>query len=354
MGLRPWEARSLRINGQRIHVRIAGSSGPTVVLCHGFPGSWYSWRHQMYALADAGYRAVAIDMRGYGCSSKPIDKSAYRVLELVEDCVGVVQALNEPTAVIVGHDYGAIVAWTAAWTRPELFRGVVGMSVPFGGRGLAALPGSPFGELRPSQAYRAMAGPHKLHYREYFALPGDFAAREVEEDLRGWLTSWLYSLSADRPLPPEFAGVDLTALSDDRLLYFVRYAMCFPRGERFGGLLEQPDALPTWLDQDDLDIYVAELERGGVVAPLSYYTNCDLDWECLGRFEGKPLTVPALFIGGDRDVVTISTQEASRRAGEHVPDLRGSVIVPGCGHWIQQEQPVIVNKELVAFLDGLL
>ena len=347
------ESRTVRSNGLRIHLRIAGSSGPMVLLCHGFPESWYSWRHQLDALASAGYRAVAIDMPGYGRSSKPTDAAAYRMTELVEDCVGVVQALGESTAVIVGHDLGAPVAWTAAWTRPDVFRAVVGLSVPFGARGLACLPGDPFGAVRPSVAHRELAGHDLLFYQEYFALPGGVAAREAEEDLRAWLTGGLYSLSADRPLPPELAGVDLTTLPEDMLREFVRGAMCVPRGGGFAGLLEQPETLPAWLGEDDLDFYVAELEYSGLNNPLNYYRTSDVDWEILGQYQGKPVTVPALFIGGDRDVVTIWSQEAIARAREQIPDLRGSVIVPNCGHWIMQEQPDAVNKELLTFLQGL-
>jgi pimeloyl-ACP methyl ester carboxylesterase len=143
-----------------------------VLLCHGFPESWYSWRHQLDALAAAGYRAVAMDMRGYGRSSKPADVAAYRITELVGDCVGVVEALGESTAVIVGHDYGAAVAWTAAWTRPDVFTAVAGLSQPFGGRGLAALPGSPFGEVRPGVAHRELAGPDMLFYKNISPFPG--------------------------------------------------------------------------------------------------------------------------------------------------------------------------------------
>jgi pimeloyl-ACP methyl ester carboxylesterase len=348
-----WKSRTVRSNGQRIHLRIAGSSGPVVVLCHGFPESWYSWRHQLDALAAAGYRAVAMDMRGYGRSSKPAEVDAYRITELVGDCAGVVHALGEPTAVIVGHDVGAPVAWTAAWTRPDVFRAVVGLSVPFGGRGLAALPGDPFGDVRPSVAHRELAGPGMLFYQEYFSLPGGVAAREAEADLRTWLTGGLYSLSADRPLPPELAGVDLTSLPEDMVREFVRGAMCVPRAGSFAGLLQQPQRLPAWLGEDVLDFYVAELEYSGLTGPLSFYRNADLDWEILGQYQGTPVTVPALFIGGDRDVVTIWSQQAIARATEWVPDLRGSVIVPDCGHWIQQEQPHAVNKELLAFLQAL-
>ncbi len=302
-----------------------------VLLCHGFPESWYSWRHQLDALASAGYRAVAIDMPGYGRSSKPTDVAAYRITELVEDCVGVVEALGESTAVIVGHDLGAPVAWTAAWTRPGVFRAVVGLSVPFGARGLACLPGDPFGDVRPRVAHRELAGSDLSFYQEYFALPGGVAAREAEQDLRAWLTAGLYSLSADRPLPPELAGVDLTTLPEDMLREFVRGAMCVPRGETFAGLLEQPEKLPAWLGEDALDLYVTELEYSGLTAPLNYYRVSELDWEILGQFQGEPVTVLALFIGGDRDVVTIWSQQAIARAKEAVPGLRGSIIVPTAG-----------------------
>ncbi|MDM0037403.1 alpha/beta hydrolase [Variovorax sp. J22G21] len=353
MSIADWESRSVQSNGQRIRLKIAGSSGPMVLLCHGFPESSYSWRHQLDALAAAGYRAVAMDMRGYGRSSKPAEAVAYRITELVADCVGVVEALGESSAVIVGHDLGAPVAWTAAWTRPDIFRAVVGLSVPFGARGLACLPGNPFGELRPSVANRQLAGPDSMFYHEYFSLPGDIAAREAERDLRSWLTSAFYTLSADRPLPPELAGVDLTRLPEDMLRDFVRAVMSVPRSGTFNALLEQPEKLPAWLSEDILDVCLAELEYSGLTGPLNYYRNSDLDWEILGQHQGKPIEVPALYIGGDRDIVTIWSQQAIARAPEVLMDLRGSIIIPNCGHWIQQEQPLAVNRELLAFLQAL-
>ncbi|WP_408899994.1 alpha/beta fold hydrolase [Oleomonas cavernae] len=324
-----------------------------MLLCHGFPESWYSWRHQLAALAAAGYRAVAMDMVGYGRSSKPSDPAAYGMTELVATCVGTVEALGESTAVIVGHDFGAPVAWTAAWTRPEVFTAVVGMSVPFGARGLGCLPGSPFGEIRPSEAAAQLAGPDRMFYHEYFGLHSEQAAEEADRDLRSWLTSAFYTLSADRPAPPELAGVDLTKLPEAMLREFVGAAMSVPRTQGMRSLLELPETLPTWLDKDALDYFVAEFEYGGLAGPLNYYKNGDRDWEILGQYQGKPLTVPALFIGGDRDIVTIWSQEAIVRAAEVITDLRGTVIIPNCGHWIQQEQPVAANRALIGFLQSL-
>lgn len=326
-----FESRTVQANGQRIHLEIAGSAGPLVLLCHGCPESWRSWRHQLPALAAAGYRAVAMDMRGYGRSSKPVEVAAYRITEVVADCVGVVGALDESMAVIVGHDWGAPVAWTAAWIHPEVFRAVAGLSVPFGGRGLFALPGDPFGAVRPSVTHRKLCGPDLLFYQEYFSLPGGVTERHAETDLRSWLTSLLYGGSADSPLPHD---------------------MCVPRST-IGGQLPLPDKLPPWLSEEDLEFYVAELEHSGLTGGLNYYRNLDLDWELLAGYQDRPVTVPSLFIGGDRDIVTNWAQEAIRRAGEKLTDLRGTVIIPNCGHWIQQEQPSATNTALLEFLDGL-
>ena len=348
-----WESRIVRANGQRIHLKLAGTSGPLVLLCHGFPESWYSWRHQLRALSAAGYRVAAMDMRGYGRTSKPVEVEAYRITELVADCVGVVEALGESTANIVGHDWGAPVAWTAAWTRPETFTAVAGLSVPFGGRGLVALPGDPFGHVRPSVAHRELAGEDRLFYQEYFCLPGDVAGREAEEDIRGWLRDVMYSLSADAPLPPEMAGADLTKLPLEALPGFIQAAMCVPNGGRFGDLTQHPEKLPAWLDESDLDVLAGELEYSGITGGLNYYRNIEVDWEILESYQDRPLTAPSLFVGGDRDVATIWGQEAITRAPEMLTNLRGSTVLHDCGHWIQQEKPEETNAALLEFLGGL-
>lgn len=345
--------RTVRANGQRIHLHIAGADGPLVLLCHGFPESAFSWRHQLDALAAAGYRAVAMDMRGYGRSSKPSDPGAYSVLDLVGDCVGVVEALGEEAAVIVGHDFGAPVAWTAAWTRPDVFPAVVGLGMPFGGRGLAALPGDPFGSVRPSEHHRALAGPDHVFYQDYFSQPGEVALSEIEKDLRAWLISTMYTLSADAPRPPELDAVNLMALPEELVVAIVRASMCIPHGESFAARLLLPESLPAWLPQSDLDFMVAELEQTGLRAPLAWYGHADADWAALADHADQPLTVPALFIAGDRDITSVWSQEAAARAHERVTDLRGSVIIEDCGHWMQIEKPESVNEELLTFLQSL-
>lgn len=346
------ESVVVEANGQRIHYVTKGE-GPLVLLVHGFPESWYSWRHQIGALAEAGYRVVAPDGRGYGRSSKPTAVSDYRITELVADLVGIVEALGETRAVVVGHDWGALVAWTAAWTRPDVFRAVAGLSVPFGGRGPMALPTDPLGARRPSDVGREIAGEGKAFYHEHFSDPSR-GEREFEADPRRWLRGGMFSLSASVPLPPEAQGVDLTTLPVEAIVPFLRESgMCVPEGTRMIDGMAVPDVLPGWLTEADLDHYVGEFERSGFFGPLSYYRCLDLDWELLAGFEGRPVTVPALYLSGDRDVVTIWGQEAIALFPETVPELHRATVLEDCGHWTQQERPAEATAALLDFLRAL-
>ena len=346
-------SKTIHVGDQRVHLHIADAPGSLVLLCHGFPESWHSWRRQMPVLQAAGYRAVAMDMRGFGRSGKPVEASAYRLTEFVADCVGVVQQLGEENAIIVGHDIGAPVAWTAAWTRPDVFRAVVGMSVPFSGRGLTAMPGSPFGELHPYEARDRVIGTDRIFYSDYFSAPGGAAAGEAERNLRDWLLGTIYSLSADSPRPPGLDGLDLMQLSEDQVRTFLRGTMTVPRSGGIEGMISVPDTLPAWLDPDDFDKLIAEFEYSGLQAPMNIYKNFAVNYEGLSQYHGRPITMPSLFIGGDRDVNAVWGQEAIRRAPEHLLDLRGRIIIPDCGHWLQQEKPEAVNEALLAFLRSL-
>ena len=337
----------LRVNGIRIHAAECGE-GPLVLLVHGFPELWYSWRHQLPALAAAGFRAVAIDQRGYGMSSKLWDPAAYRIGELVSDVRAVVGALGERKAVIVGHDWGAPVAWTAAWLHPDTFRAVAGVSVPFGGRALVPLPGSPFGEVRPSEIHRRIAGEGRDFYQDYFATLGP-VIREIEEDVRGWLRDAVYSFSGEPPLPREL--MDLAA--KDPVGAIRLSPACIPHGKRMRDSFLTPERMPEWFTERDLDFFASEFERTGFAGGLSYYRSIEASWEELEPMTGKPLTVPALFIGAERDVATMWGAEAIARAAEHMPRYAGTLIIPGCGHWIQQERPQETNRALIDFLHGL-
>ncbi|MEV7194159.1 alpha/beta hydrolase [Streptomyces sp. NPDC093510] len=307
----------------RTHL-VEQGTGPLVLLVHGFPESWYSWRHQLPVLAAAGYRAVAVDVRGYGRSSKPEDTSAYRMLELVEDSAAVVRALGEETAVIVGHDWGATVAAHSALVRPDVFRAV----------GLLSVPYTPPGGPRPSEVFAGMGGDEEF-YVSYFQEPGR-AEAEIEPDVRGWLAGFYAALSGDTmPGPdapdPHFAGRG--GRLRDR----------FPAGP-----------LPGWLDERDLDVYAGEFERTGLTGALSRYRNMDRDWEDLTpRFAGAPITQPSLFIGGALDASTTWLADAIAAYPHTLPGLSSSHILDGCGHWLQQERPTEVNRLLIDWLAAL-
>jgi pimeloyl-ACP methyl ester carboxylesterase len=314
--------RIIPVNGIRLHTVEAGE-GPLVLLVHGFPESWYSYRHQLPVLSAAGYRAVAIDVRGYGRSSAPVAIEDYRMIRMVADNVALVAALGEQQAVVVGHDWGAPIAWNSALIRPDIFRAVAGLSVPF----------APAGDTRPSDAFRAMGGDEEF-YIEYFQRPGR-AEVELDEDVRRWLLGFYFTASGDAPPPNEgtVATIPHGAAMRDRFAY--------------------PHPMPTWLSEDDLDFYTGEFERTGFTGGLNRYRNVDRDWEDLSVFRGRPIEVPALFVGGDRDGPTIWGMRSIERFGETLPKLHRSIILPGCGHWTQQERPSEVNEALLEFLAAL-
>jgi pimeloyl-ACP methyl ester carboxylesterase len=306
----------------RIHL-VEQGSGPLVLLVHGFPESWYSWRHQLPALAAAGFRAVAVDVRGYGRSSKPAATDAYRMLDLVDDNAAVVQALGERSAVIVGHDWGATIAANSALLRPDVFRAV----------GLLSVPYTPRGGPRPGDVFARMGGEEEF-YVSYFQQPGR-AEAEIEPDVRGWLAGFYAALSADTmPAPgapdPHFVSRGGTLRAR------------FPTG-----------TLPGWLGEDDLDVYAGEFERTGLGPALNRYRNMDRDWDDLAAFDGAPLTQPSLFIGGALDASTVWMADAIDAYPTTLPGLVSSHLLDGCGHWIQQERPTEVNRLLTGWLAAL-
>lgn len=312
------------VNGIRIH-SVEHGEGPLVLMVHGFPESWYSYRHQLRAVAAAGYRAVAIDVRGYGRSSAPLAIEAYRMMCHVGDNVDLVHALGETTAVIVGHDWGAPIAWNSALLRPDVFRGVVGISVPYSAPGLD----------RPTKVFRMMAGAEEF-YIEYFQQPGR-AEAEVELDVRKWLLGFYHSASGDAlPMLPGNGSMATVA-----------------PGTMMSSRFSYPDAMPTWLTEDDLDFYAEEFERTGLTGGFNRYRNVDRDWEDLSALRGRVIEVPAMFIGGDKDGPTMWGAASIAKFNVTLPKLYKSIILAGCGHWVQQERPKEVNASLIEFLDQL-
>jgi pimeloyl-ACP methyl ester carboxylesterase len=312
--------RFIETNGIRMHIAEAGA-GPLVLLCHGFPESWYSWRHQLPALAAAGFHAVAPDMRGYGRTDRPDAIDQYTLLHLVGDMVGLLDALGVATAVIAGHDWGAPVAWHAALLRPDRFPAVVGLSVPY----------RPRGQARPTTVMPQTDD--AVFYQLYFQTPG-VAEAELEHDVRASIQGLLIRVSGDAPpSTPAFGMVP-----------------------RVGGLhlapLPQFATLPAWLTRADTEYYVGEFVRTGFRGGLNWYRNIDRNWELLAPFAGAKVGVPALYVAGDRDLVLgfPGVRELVANLTSFVPQLRQTIIVPGCGHWTQQEQPDAVNAAMLDFL----
>ncbi|MFB4290332.1 alpha/beta fold hydrolase [Nonomuraea sp. ATR24] len=306
----------------RIHL-VEEGAGPLVLLVHGFPESWYSWRHQLPALAAAGYRAAAVDVRGYGRSSKPADVAAYRMVDLVEDAVAAVRGLGEDTAAIVGHDWGAGIAAHAALLRPDVFTAVAMLSVPY------TPPGGP----RPSEAFARMGGDEEF-YVAYFQEPGR-AEAEIEPDVRGWLAGVYAALSAGTMPPPGAPDPHFVSRGG-------RMRDRFPSGP-----------LPGWLSEADLDVYAAEFERTGLTGGLNRYRNMDRDWEDLAAHAGAPIAQPSLFVGGALDATTTWLSAAVKAFPVTLPGLVASHLLDDCGHWVQQERPEEVNRILTGWLAGL-
>ena len=311
-----------QVNGIRMRVAEQGS-GPLVLFCHGWPESWYSWRHQLAALAGAGYRAVAPDMRGYGSTEAPAAIDQYTILHLVGDMVQLVRSLGETQAVVVGHDWGAPVAWNCAMMRPDLFRGVVGMSVPW-----------------TQPAYTdLLTALEKLgirdFYMQYFQAPGVAEAeldRDPEESLKR-----IYGYGFGERTGKRKSMIRLKTP---------------------GGVLantDPPGEMPGWLPDGHMAYMAGQFAHSGFRGGLNWYRNLTRNWRLMAPWHGRPIAQPSMFIAGSRDGVlrfpaSMQQIEAFPRT---LPGIRGCHIIEGPGHWVQQESPAEVNRLLLAFLAGL-
>jgi pimeloyl-ACP methyl ester carboxylesterase len=319
------EFRTIAANDISLRVAVEGE-GPLVLMVHGFPESWYSWRHQMGPIAAAGFTAAAIDVRGYGGSDKPWPVAAYAMETIVADVAGLIGALSPGApAVLIGHDWGAPIVWNSALTRPDVVRAVAGLSVPYLGvpaRSLSALI---------EEAYTSKG---RFFYQHYFQAEG-VAEAELEADVRGALRKFYYSASGDA--------------SNDT------WPKDKPVGDTLLRGLPDPDPFPAWLTAEDLDYYVGEFEASGFRGPINRYRNHDRDFAWLSGFKGRTIDQPSLFIGGERDPVLSMFGRADfiPLMKSQLTDLRGHDILPGCGHWTQQERPEEVNARLIPWLQGL-
>jgi pimeloyl-ACP methyl ester carboxylesterase len=301
--------RTIYANGLRFHIAESGQ-GPLVLLCHGFPECWYSWRHQLPALAEAGFHAVAPDMRGFGQTEAPDDISEYTIGHNIADMVQLVSALGGQQAVIVGHDWGAPVAWNSALLRPDIFRAVVAMSVPYRARP----PVAPLKALHD-------AGTTNFYW-QYFQAPG-VAEAEFERD------------------------VDRTVRT---LLYGKGISLMMKPGQGFLADATIPEQLPSWLTDEDITYFVETYRRSGYRGGLNWYRNIDRNWELSAAWEGMKVRQPALFIAGSEDPVIKFSAKALEQLPTTVPGLKKTLVIPGSGHWIQQERPAEVNAAILEFL----
>jgi pimeloyl-ACP methyl ester carboxylesterase len=311
--------RTLETNGIRMHVAEAGEGFP-VLFCHGFPELWYSWRFQLEALAAAGYHAIAPDQRGYGDTDAPAAIESYGIHHLAGDLIGLLDALGLEQAVIVGHDWGGLVAWQTALLAHQRIAGVVGVNTPF-------FPRMP---MSPLTMMRAMAQGN-FNYVLYFQEPG-VAEGELERDVR-------------RTLRGFYQGPDRATFEE-----IVRSTAPGVFGPNQGGLLDRlPDApLGSYLTPADFEVFARAFEKTGFRGGLNWYRNMERNWETTAYLNGAKVLQPALMITAELDPVLRPEMAEGMQAW--VPNLRRTVLVRDSGHWTQQEKPAEVNAALLEFL----
>jgi len=308
------------MTAEPLAIAVDEGSGPLVVLLHGFPELPSCWRHQVGPLVAAGYRVVAPYLRGYGDSPAPSDPRAYTADLLADDVAALIEASGEEQALVVGHDWGAAVAWWTAQLRPERVRALAALSVPFTVRS----------RQPPLERLREVMG-DRLFYMLHFQTPG-IAEAELSADVRGFLLGMYAASSAN---PPPGALQALPAATG-----------------RFVDQLPVPDVPPGFLDPADLDASVDTFTRTGFTGGLNYYRAMDLTWHGVPALADARVRCPAAFLAGERDLVLAFTPTRGM-APPHVTDLRAREILPGVGHWVQQEAPEATTTFLLGFLSGL-
>lgn len=313
--------RFVTTNGIKMHIAECGS-GPLVLLLHGFPELWYTWRHQLPALAAAGFHAVAMDQRGYGQTDQPEAIIDYNMFNLVGDIVGLVYALGEKQAVLVGHDFGSIVSIHCALFRPDVFTKIVLHSVPYQPR--------MGGNTPPIEMLKKAFGDEEF-YVVMFQEPGRVEANFAEMGARKIIRGGLYTNSGD--CPPD-----------------KRWKFTYKKGEKFSDHVTFPDKLPAWLTEADADYFGQEYEKAGIRGGLNWYRNWDFNWKMTPYLERAKLLQPTLFIAGDADPVMHFMKGAYDAMEKTVPNLRKKVVFPNVGHWVNQERPAECNELIIDFL----
>ncbi|NEW37645.1 alpha/beta hydrolase [Nocardia cyriacigeorgica] len=314
------------VNGIRLHY-VEEGEGPLVIMVHGFPFLWYLWRHQIRSVAAAGYRVVALDTRGYGQSGRPDAVSEYDMTRLVGDIVGLMKALDERSAVLVGQDWGSPIIFHAALMRPDLFRGLVMLCAP-----PTARP-----PISPAAAWDRVYGDINF-YQKYFMTSE--AESEITKDLRAFLLGVFYSTSARCPTDEQW-----------------RWA--WRRSEQFSDTLTIPEELPDFLSRQALDYYTENFERTGIAPALNYYRAIQRNWEITSYLDDAVVSCPAVFAYGENDpsirpIFGIDRQGPALRAlDEIIPKLQNVIQMPGVGHTPPEEQPADTTRIILNFLSTL-
>jgi pimeloyl-ACP methyl ester carboxylesterase len=305
----------IQTNGIRLRTVVEGT-GPLVILLHGFPQCWYLWRHQIDPLVKAGLQVAVPDQRGYGGSDRPEAVEAYNIVELTNDVVGLADALGHERFIVVGQDWGAPVAWHTALLHPRRVRAVVGMSVPYT-------------RWQVGKFTRQENFGDNFWYMVYFQKPG-VAEAELEADIRKSLRMIYFAGSAEAP----------------ERLWLTRKRST---AKFLDGLID-PEQLPRWLTEEDLDYYVAQYRESGFRGPLNWYRNIDRNIEITPQLETAKIECPSFFIAGTKDIVLTFEEGWVDQMDQWVTDMRGKVLVNGAAHWVQVEQPQAVNEALLNFL----
>lgn len=305
---------------------IEAGSGPLVILIHGFPELSISWRAQVRALADAGYRAVAPDMRGYGGTIGSGQRTQDHTLpQLVQDMVALVAALGEAQAVVVGHDWGAPVAWHCALTRPDIFRAVAGLSVPFQPRSDSGPP------IAAMKAVARRAGLGDLYIVRFQDMADQI---QFDADPATALRKCFWAYDGATPAEARSTGF-------------------IPAGLTLLESVSDDAVLPPWMGADLFAEYVAAFTARGFKQPMDWYRCMDLNWARTADLQGRKITVPAAFMVGEHDPVRRYSGRHEKTLGDWATDLRVNQVIPDAGHWLQQERPEVVNRLLLGFLADL-
>ncbi len=319
---RQFDLQRLAVNGLSLRAAVEGD-GPLVIMVHGWPELWYSWRHQIKPIVQAGYRVVAPDVRGYGGSDKPYDVEAYDMVNMMADVIGIIDAFGEDTAILVGHDWGAPICWNTAALHPDRISAVAALSVPYRKRG----------KVSGIELWRRIYA-DKFFYQLYFQTEG-VAESELEADVRTSLRKIYFALSGDAPVLDNW--------------------LQRPAGGTLLEALTNPQSFPLWLTPEDLDYFTANFEASGFRGPINRYRNQERDFVDLPDMGVRPVAQPSCFIAGGKDIVRrfVPDHDLYEDVAMNCTDLRFDRIIDGAGHWVQQEAPREVNAALIEFLASL-